>query len=120
MAPTPRPAVPHGERLGSFSSLWEEAARAAVARTVRRGSLAYRREATLMRVLPRATLDLPEAEPRRTALILLRIARALRAERRLGRAGHWTYDIARHVALAQAFAAERRTLERLLRPVRRG
>ncbi|MDQ0315110.1 hypothetical protein [Amorphus orientalis] len=31
-----------------------------------------------------------------------RLARALRAERRLGRAGHWSYDLNRHLALKQA------------------
>jgi hypothetical protein len=42
--------------------------------------------------------------------VLARIARALRAERNRGRAGHWTYDLNRHIALAQAYAAERRRL----------
>ena len=39
--------------------------------------------------------------------ILTRLARALRAERNRGRAGHWTYDLNRHIALKQAYAAER-------------
>jgi hypothetical protein len=42
--------------------------------------------------------------------VLARIARALRAERNRGRAGHWTYDLNRHIALAQAYTAERRRL----------
>lgn len=40
------------------------------------------------------------------------IARALRAERARGRGGHWTYDLNRHIALAQAYTAERRHLKR--------
>jgi hypothetical protein len=34
------------------------------------------------------------------------LARELRAERALGRAGHWTYDINRHIGLMQAYKAE--------------
>lgn len=37
---------------------------------------------------------------------LNRLARALRSERRRGLAGHWSYDLARHHALLQAFKAE--------------
>jgi hypothetical protein len=58
---------------------------------------------------------LPAQEPALTAAILIRLARGLRSERRLGRAGHWTYDVNRHIALAQAFRAERLALERLVR-----
>ena len=32
--------------------------------------------------------------------------RSLRDERRRGQAGHWSYDLNRHIALAQAYAAE--------------
>lgn len=42
--------------------------------------------------------------------LVLRIARALRGERSRGRAGHWTYDLNRHLALAQAYRAERARL----------
>jgi hypothetical protein len=41
-------------------------------------------------------------------LILGRLRRALRAERRRAGSGHWTYDLNRHIALRQAYAAERR------------
>jgi len=34
------------------------------------------------------------------------LRRALRRERALARAGHWAYDLNRHLALAQALAAE--------------
>jgi hypothetical protein len=51
--------------------------------------------------------------------LVARLARALRAERQRGRAGHWSYDLNRHIALAQALDAERRRLEKLSRP-RRG
>ena len=44
-----------------------------------------------------------------------RLARALRSERSRGRGGHWTYDLNRHIALSQAYAAERRDLDLLTR-----
>ena len=38
--------------------------------------------------------------------VLARLKRALRDERRRGRAGHWAYDLNRHLALRQAIEAE--------------
>lgn len=35
-----------------------------------------------------------------------RLAKALRTERRLGQAGHWSYDLNRHIALAQSYRLE--------------
>lgn len=45
------------------------------------------------------------------------LERALRGERRRGRAGHWTYDLNRHLALARTLREERARLTRL-RPER--
>ncbi|MDJ0931795.1 hypothetical protein [Breoghania sp.] len=42
--------------------------------------------------------------------LVSRLAKALRGERRHGRAGHWTYDLNRHIALMQAYRAERALL----------
>ncbi|MEI2384614.1 hypothetical protein [Breoghania sp. JC706] len=44
-------------------------------------------------------------------LVVARLARALRGERRRGLAGHWTYDLNRHIALLQAYRAERALLK---------
>jgi hypothetical protein len=38
------------------------------------------------------------------------LERALRAERRRGLAGHWTYDLARHMQLLEAYRSETRAL----------
>ena len=38
--------------------------------------------------------------------ILARLERALRAERQRAKAGHWAYDLNRHIALRQALIAE--------------
>ncbi len=53
--------------------------------------------------------ETPEAAQR----VLGEIERALRRER--GRAGHWTYDLNRHISLVVAFRAEKARLERLRR-----
>ncbi|WP_321506016.1 hypothetical protein [Breoghania sp.] len=58
------------------------------------------------RILRRLTGREPEeGEAGRKALVA-RLARALRGERRRGRAGHWSYDLNRHIALLQAYRAE--------------
>jgi hypothetical protein len=46
----------------------------------------------------------------RTRLVAT-LERSLRAERRRGLAGHWTYDLARHIQLLEAYRAEMRALE---------
>jgi hypothetical protein len=40
------------------------------------------------------------------ARLLAKLRRALRAERRRGLGGHWTYDLARHAQLLRAYRAE--------------
>lgn len=50
-------------------------------------------------------------EGRRKRIALIR--RALRAERRRGLAGHWTYDLARHAGLLACYHAEVAALDRL-------
>jgi len=45
--------------------------------------------------------------------IIALMQRALRAERCRGRAGHWTYDLARHAALHRAYLRERAALKLL-------
>lgn len=68
-----------------------------------RGS--YRR-ANLPRLLPIGPSEITGPEPETTKAILLKLARALRNQRRLGRSGHWTYDLNRHAALAEAWRKE--------------
>jgi len=45
----------------------------------------------------------PASDP---ALTIARLKRALRSQRQLGRAGHWSYDLNRHFGLLQALNAE--------------
>jgi hypothetical protein len=87
------------------------------------GSKAYDRGRILPRVLPIGPDELAGAEPETTRRIVLKLARALRTERARGRAGHWTYDLNRHIGLMQALKAEQERLaaaarERLIRRIR--
>jgi hypothetical protein len=81
-------------------------AEAALRRAERVGTTLYDRRRDLARLIHldpfRALPDTSDT----TDAILAGLRRALRAERNRGRAGHWTYDLNRHIALRQAYAAE--------------
>jgi hypothetical protein len=70
----------------------------------------YVRQRHLPRVLPVGPDEIADDSIAGRRRIIARLARALRAERNRGRAGHWTYDLNRHIALRQAYLAERRWL----------
>jgi hypothetical protein len=74
------------------------------------GIEAYVRERHLPRVLPIGPDEIADDSVPGRRRIIARLARALRAERTRGRGGHWTYDLNRHIALRQAYLAERRWL----------
>jgi hypothetical protein len=88
-------------------------AKRALAGAVKAGALAYDRG----RDLPGLIRFDPLADPLDTATetILARLERALRAERTRARSGHWTYDLNRHIALRQAYVAEKEKLAKLRR-----
>lgn len=72
----------------------------------RQAGPSYLRERDLPRLVllwPGEVLDLVRADP---GVILARLRRAIRGERRRGLAGHWTYDLNRHAALLRACRAE--------------
>jgi hypothetical protein len=75
------------------------------------GLEAYVRERHLPRVLPVGPDEIADDSIAGRRRIVARLARALRAERMRGRGGHWTYDLNRHIALRQAYLAERRWLD---------
>jgi hypothetical protein len=75
---------------------------------VRHGATLFDRALYLPRVLPGFQED--DLAPQARRRTLARLARALRMERQRGRAGHWSYDLNRHIALAQAYESERRRL----------
>ncbi|HMN37983.1 MAG TPA: hypothetical protein PKD49_09805 [Hyphomicrobium sp.] len=73
------------------------------------------RRSELQRLLPLWPHELADLSLSGRQRILRFLARALREERRRCRAGHWTYDVARHAALARHLKWERVELERLER-----
>jgi len=78
-----------------------------LARTISPGDDdAYDRARVLPRLIALDPADLDRGGAQLDRTIRVRLARALRAERRNGRAGSWTYDLNRHLALLQAIAAE--------------
>ena len=125
------------QRIFSYDSQFvKQSSRLACELTTERGAVLYDRERhlpSLVRLVPRLPVpkvpglpeprfpapELPEpkspvlGDQARCRFVLRRLAQALRAQRRLGRAGHWTYDLNRHIALQQAFVAEARTLRTL-------
>ena len=74
---------------------------------------AFDRRLYLPRILPVGPEDIDDPGEGAARRIVLRLAAALRSERARGRAGHWTYDLNRHIALIRAYKAERRRLVQL-------
>ena len=73
----------------------------------------YDRHTALPKVLPLWPHELDDTSLEERRRVLARLRRALRAERRRGLAGHWTYDLARHVALLRVYRAELAALAEL-------
>ncbi len=91
-----------------YLQIMQQRAAESLARQINVGSELYEKRKHLRRLLPLAPEDFADESRQTTRAILLHLARALRAER--GRAGHWTYDLNRHIALAQAYKAEKERL----------
>lgn len=89
----------------------KQRARHAVDAAIQAGIALYTRQACLPRLLPLLPGEIADDSEAARRRIVVRLARALRAERRRGRAGHWTYDLNRHIALHQAYEGERRHLQ---------
>jgi hypothetical protein len=100
-------------------ALRERAARA-TRTVVSSGVESYDRARDLSRLIHASPSELADRSPAAARSILARLARALRAERNRGRAGHWTYDLNRHIALRQAYQAEKARLDRDRLPSGRG
>ena len=87
-----------------------------MAEAVAAGVEPYDRARHLPRLIPVEPDRLADGSAENRKRILAALARALRAERNRGRAGHWTYDLNRHIGLKQAYAAERRLLAEARKP----
>ncbi len=68
----------------------------------------------LCRLLPLWPHELEDESVPARLRIIARLRKALRAERRRGLAGHWTYDLARHVELLRLYRAELAALRQQL------
>jgi hypothetical protein len=66
----------------------------------------YSRTQDLPRLLPLWPHETIVVSPGDQSSLVARLRRALRAERRRGIAGHWTYNLARHADLLRAYRAE--------------
>ena len=66
----------------------------------------YNRREELPRILPLWPHELADQSTQGRARVLAKLRRALRAERRRGIAGHWTYDLGRHVELLRVYRLE--------------
>lgn len=66
----------------------------------------YDRRRAIARVLPLWPHELEDESATARKWIVAKLHSALRAERRRGVAGHWTYDLARHVELLRVYRQE--------------
>ncbi|PWB81921.1 MAG: hypothetical protein C3F11_13655 [Methylocystaceae bacterium] len=81
-------------------------------------SVAAYRRTEFLRAFHRLSAETIAAETTEAARAILReLERALRAER--ARAGHWTYDLDRHISLLVAFRAEQARAARIGAKIRR-
>ncbi len=79
------------------------------------GAAAYARARDLPKLIALWPHELEDHSQEGTLRVLAKLRRALRAERRRGLAGHWSYDLNRHLGLLSAYKGElaRLSLERL-------
>jgi hypothetical protein len=80
---------------------------------------ARERRKRLTSLLPLWPADIEDTSVDGRARLVTVLERALRAERRRGLSGHWTYDLARHMQLLEAWRAEIRALNTATRNMKR-
>jgi hypothetical protein len=72
---------------------------------------ARERRKRLTLLLPLWPAEIEDLSIQGRAQLVAVLERSLRAERRRGLAGHWTYDLARHIQLLEAYRTEMRALD---------
>ncbi len=77
-----------------------------IPRTQRRPQSDRERRGELARLLPLWPKELADLSLSGRRHIIRTLERALRCERKRGRAGHWAYDLARHAALIRTWRSE--------------
>ncbi len=78
----------------------------------------YRREEELPKLIGLWPDEIAGHEAADANVVLGKLRRALRAERQRGRAGHWAYDLNRHLALLDAIRHETALMKQRVRRVR--
>jgi hypothetical protein len=76
----------------------------------------FSREAQLPKLIGLWPSEVMDYSLEGTERIVAQLRKAIRAERRRAQQGHWTYDINRHLALADALKAEEARLAGLRKP----
>lgn len=82
------------------------AAKRMFGRAVAAGAGAYVRSRDLPRLRALWPEEIEDRTEDGTRRLLAKLRRALRAERRRARAGHWSYDLNRHLGLLSAYKGE--------------
>ena len=70
------------------------------------GARRYVRKRDLAKLIPLWPREIEDQSTNGALHILAKLGRALRAERTRGLAGHWSYDLNRHLGLLSAFKGE--------------
>ena len=68
--------------------------------------LRYERTRDLTRLLPVWPAEIADTTHNGRLVLLAKLRKALRAERKRGASGHWSYDLGRHAALRNAYRSE--------------
>ena len=75
-------------------------------RSIAASAAVYDRARDLPRLLPLWPQEIEDWTNAGRLHLLAKLRRALRAERRRARSGHWTYDLNRHLGLLSAYKGE--------------
>ena len=66
----------------------------------------YLRDRDLPRLIAVWPNEVADPSQAGTLILIRKLKNALRAERQRGRSGHWSYDLGRHIRLANALKSE--------------
>jgi hypothetical protein len=103
---------PRRPAKGSRKPRENSAARRAFDPMIDAGAAVYQRARDLPKLVALWPRELADESPEGRRLVLAKLRRALRAERRRGLAGHWSYDLNRHLGLLSAYKGEIAALNR--------
>jgi hypothetical protein len=106
MSPRQSRAPQTGSRSTASPRLMRRPSGPSRVRALRAPRLEHDRRTAIAKVLALWPHELEDQSPGARHRIIARLRQALRAERRRGLSGHWTYDLARHVELLRVYREE--------------